>query len=207
VLHIKTFRVRNFRRLRKVGIDLDPETTVFVGANNSGKTSAAQVFRLFLGEGKGRFQLYDFTADCWDAFDAFDTTSDDPDKLPRIELDIWLDLKGDDVNLHRVIDFLPDLNWSSELVGVRLSYRPRNGKQLVENFEECRNKIIAASRADGSAYEPWPRSLTDYLTRELQREYEIAYAVLDAGRCDESFEFIDDYSPGWVSEVISTRSG
>jgi hypothetical protein len=93
-VYIRTFRVRNFRRLREVGIDLDPETTIFVGANNSGKTSAAQVFRLFLGEGKGRFQLYDFTPDCWDEFDAFDTVSGDPDKLPRIELDIWM------VNIH-----------------------------------------------------------------------------------------------------------
>lgn len=206
-VYIKNFRVRNFRRLRKVGIDLDPETTVFVGANNSGKTSAAQVFRLFLGEGKGRFQLYDFTADCWDTFDAFDTASGDPDELPRIELDIWLDLKGDDVNLHRVIDFLPDLSWTSEMVGVRLSYRPRSGKQLVENFEECCSKSTTAKRPEGSAYEPWPCSLTDYLTRELQREYEIAYAVLDAGQCDQNFEFNDGYSPHWVSGGESKLGG
>ena len=58
MLYIEAFRVRNFRRLRQVGIDLDPETTVFVGANNSGKTSAAQVFRLFLGEGKVDQKVY-----------------------------------------------------------------------------------------------------------------------------------------------------
>ena len=39
-MHVKTFRVRNFRRLRQVAVDLDYDTTVFVGANNSGKTSA-----------------------------------------------------------------------------------------------------------------------------------------------------------------------
>jgi predicted ATP-dependent endonuclease of OLD family len=206
-VYIKTLRVRNFRRLRQVGIDLDPETTVFVGANNSGKTSAAQVFRLFLGEGKGRFQLYDFTADCWDAFDAFDTATGDPDELPRIELDLWLDLDGDEVNLHRVIDLLPDLSWTSGLVGVRMSYRPKNGKQLVENFEERRSRVSAVSRPEGSAYEPWPRSLTDYLTRELRREYEITYAVLDARQCGDSLEPIDGYSPYWVSDSESKLGG
>lgn len=207
MLYIEAFRVRNFRRLREVGIDLDSETTVFVGANNSGKTSAAQVFRLFLGEGKGRFQIYDFTTDCWDVFDAFDTGSGNPDELPQIELDIWLNLKDDDTNLHRVIDLLPDLNWNSELVGVRLAYRPKNGKQLVENFEECRSKITAAKRAEGSAYEPWPRSLTDYLTRELHREYEIAYAVLDAGQCNTNFEFHESFTPDWVSGGESKLGG
>jgi predicted ATP-dependent endonuclease of OLD family len=207
MLYIEAFRVRNFRRLREVGIDLDPETTVFVGANNSGKTSAAQVFRLFLGEGKGRFQIYDFTTDCWDTFDTFDTGSGNADELPQIELDIWLNLKDDDTNLHRVIDLLPDLSWNSELVGVRLAYRPKNGKQLVENFEECRSKIITAKRTEGSAYEPWPRSLTDYLTRELHREYEIAYAVLDAGQCNKNFEFDESFTPDWVSGGESKLGG
>ncbi|MFB9179925.1 ATP-dependent endonuclease [Dactylosporangium sucinum] len=195
-VRVKTFRVRNFRRLRNVGIDLDADTTVFVGANNSGKTSAAQVFRLFLGSEKGRFQLYDFTADCWAEFDAFDPSVDDPDvRLPRIELDIWLDLTGDEVNLHRVVDFLPDLGWESGLVGVRLSYRPKNAKSLIENFVECHDRALATDSPEGSAYAPWPQTLTEYLTRELQREYQITYAVLDTSRCDEHGEPVGGYVP------------
>ncbi|MFG2059115.1 ATP-dependent endonuclease [Micromonospora sp. NPDC048930] len=195
-MHIKTFRVKNFRRLRDVKIDLDPQTTVFVGANNSGKTSAAQVFRLFLGVEKGRFQLYDFTADCWAELDSFDAAADDPDeRLPHIVLDIWLDLDGDDDNLHRVVDLLPDLSWNSGLVGVRLAYMPKNGKALIENFEECRRRALAVDHPKESAYEPWPQSLTDYLTRELRREYEITYAILDATRCDEQLDPVAGYVP------------
>ncbi|MEU7952551.1 ATP-dependent endonuclease [Micromonospora chalcea] len=195
-MYVKTFRVKNFRRLRDVRIDLDPETTVFVGANNSGKTSAAQVFRLFLGSEKDRFRLYDFTADCWAEFDAFDAASGDPDeRLPRIVLDIWLDLNGDDDNLHRVVDFLPNLSWNSGLVGIRLSYMPKNGKALIENFEEYRSRALAVERPEGSSYEPWPRSLTDYLSRELRREYEITYAILDITHCDERLEPIAGHAP------------
>ncbi|WP_416211520.1 AAA family ATPase, partial [Frankia sp. Cas3] len=41
-MHLRSFAVRNFRRLKNVSVDLDEKTTIFVGANNSGKTSATQ---------------------------------------------------------------------------------------------------------------------------------------------------------------------
>ncbi|HWI74639.1 MAG TPA: AAA family ATPase, partial [Baekduia sp.] len=78
-MHIKSFRVRNFRRLRDVKVDLDADTSVFVGANNSGKTSATHVFQSFLGKSRGEFQIYDFAASCWPVFDGFDADQSDPD--------------------------------------------------------------------------------------------------------------------------------
>jgi predicted ATP-dependent endonuclease of OLD family len=70
-MRIHSFRIRNFRRLRDVGIDLDKETTIFVGSNNSGKTSATQVFQAFFGADgeRGGFSVYDFSAECWGLFD------------------------------------------------------------------------------------------------------------------------------------------
>ena len=68
-MHINSFRVQNFRRLKNVRVDLEQERTIFVGANNSGKTSATHLFQLFLGQQpRAAFQIYDFTADCWDTF-------------------------------------------------------------------------------------------------------------------------------------------
>lgn len=37
--------IRNFRRLENVTIDVEEQETVFVGPNNSGKTSATAIFR------------------------------------------------------------------------------------------------------------------------------------------------------------------
>jgi predicted ATP-dependent endonuclease of OLD family len=43
--------IRNFRRLENVFVEFEASETVFVGPNNSGKTSATDVFRLFLKTG------------------------------------------------------------------------------------------------------------------------------------------------------------
>lgn len=61
-MNISRIRVTNFRRLKDFQIEFDGGATVFVGPNNSGKTSAIEIFGIFLGS--GRFSLYDFGADC-----------------------------------------------------------------------------------------------------------------------------------------------
>ncbi|MBU2613908.1 ATP-binding protein, partial [Patescibacteria group bacterium] len=51
--------IKNFRRLENVQIDLENEETVFVGPNNSGKTSATAIFRyLFKG---ADLRIHDFS--------------------------------------------------------------------------------------------------------------------------------------------------
>lgn len=57
-MRVKSFRVENFRRLKNVRVDLSGEITVFVGANNSGKTSATHVFQRFM-DPKPRFQIHE----------------------------------------------------------------------------------------------------------------------------------------------------
>lgn len=56
----------NFRKLKSVRVGIADETTVFVGANNSGKTSAIHALRYFLVEReRGRFSINDFTLSHW----------------------------------------------------------------------------------------------------------------------------------------------
>ena len=50
-MHIKCFRIENFRRLKSALVQLEADRTIFVGANNSGKTSATHLFQMFLGTG------------------------------------------------------------------------------------------------------------------------------------------------------------
>jgi len=68
--------IRNFRRLEEVTIDIDDRETVFVGPNNSGKTSATAVFRAFLGNRE--FSIHDFSVGRIAAFDAFGSNLDKP---------------------------------------------------------------------------------------------------------------------------------
>ncbi|MFJ1997021.1 ATP-dependent nuclease [Streptomyces asiaticus] len=182
-MHIKSFRVQNFRRLKNVRVDLDKETTIFVGANNSGKTSATHVFQRFL-DPKVRFQIYDFTADCWDIFNSFDlATGNAETELPKIYFDLWFEV--DDDNLHRVLDLLPGLDWDGEPVGVRMVYAPRDPSSLVVNYQEARKNRKVSENESDAAYNPWPQNLVHYLSKQLTNEYETNYYVLDARQCED----------------------
>lgn len=174
-MHLKSFRVSNFRRLVDVTVELDPETTVFVGANNSGKTSATQIFQLLLGEQRGAFSVFDFSAQCWSMFnDVANGTIDC--ELPKIGLDLWFEV--DDENVHRVADFLPDLDWDGEPVGVRISYEPKDATALLHNYREAIAKAAALTADTDSKYRPWPHSMTDYLKKRLAIEFEVRYYSL-----------------------------
>ena len=201
-MHIRSFRVENFRRLKDVRIDLDQGTSTFVGANNSGKTSATHVFQLFLGKMRADFQLYDFSADCWAQFNSFDAQTGNPDTdLPRIILDLWLDV--DDANAHRVVGLLPSLDWSGEPVGVRFEYAPRDGQTLLQNFAEARAKASPSKGQQPASWRPWPQNLTEYLARRLRAEYEIKYSVLDFGSCDADLKPKAGYEPYLLGTVES----
>ena len=64
-MKLQAYRLQNYRRLRDVVIELDDEISIFVGANNSGKTSAVQgLYSMLRGEAK-KFELFDFSATLW----------------------------------------------------------------------------------------------------------------------------------------------
>jgi len=65
-MHIEYVEIGNFRKLQSVRIGLSDKTTVFVGANNSGKTSAMIALHRFLVEDeRSNFSLNDFTLSHW----------------------------------------------------------------------------------------------------------------------------------------------
>ena len=54
-MEIKYIDVQNFRKLKKCRIDVAKRQTLFVGANNSGKSSAMDALILFL-KAKDKFR-------------------------------------------------------------------------------------------------------------------------------------------------------
>ena len=69
-MRIEFVEVENFRKLKAVRVDLGKETTLFVGANNSGKTSAMIALRYFLvKQSTTAFSINDFTLAHWKAID------------------------------------------------------------------------------------------------------------------------------------------
>jgi predicted ATP-dependent endonuclease of OLD family len=194
-MHIETLRIRNFRRLKDVQIDLAADISIFVGANNSGKTSASHALQLFMAASRERFSVHDFSAESWAAMDAFGDGVDGA-ALPTISLDIWFHVDAPD--LHRVVDLLPSLAWEGTLVGLRVEFAANDAAPLLVNFREARERAHANIRpgANGGAdYHPSPRTLREYLADNLRREYELRYYVLDRAQFGVTFEEAANYVP------------
>lgn len=147
-MHIKHIEISNFRKLRAVRIDMADEKTVFVGANNSGKTSAMVALRKFLVDA-GDFSLNDFTLPHWRKLDdhavAWEKAYVDDQPLPEIawddlmpSLDVWLHVES--TELRYVKKFLPTIEWTGGLLGVRLRYEPKEPETLRRDYLACRKE-------------------------------------------------------------------
>ena len=205
-MHIESLKIRNFRRLRDVTISLARDISIFVGANNSGKTSASQVLQLFMDASRERFTVHDFSAECWTAMDAFGESQEGV-VLPTISLDIWFHVEETD--LHRVIDLLPSLMWQGTLVGLRVEFAASDAAALLSNFHEVRDRVRASIRPSGEGardYHPLPRTLREYLDDNLRREFELRYYVLDRAQFDASLVEQTGYSPSLIT-LDKGRSG
>ncbi|MCK6435443.1 ATP-dependent nuclease [Rivihabitans pingtungensis] len=203
-MHLHSYRLKNFRRLKNAHIQLDKEISIFVGSNNSGKTSATQAIHAFVAGQRDRFSLYDFNSSCWKIFDNAGNInlaglSSNNLSLPSIELDLWFEVAASD--LYLVIPLLPSTAWEGTKVGIRISLSAREAISLIKRFQDAKAKgaeqVVGLS--EGSAYIPWPRSMTDYLQRELKNEYELRYFILDCTQFDENFHEIGDYAPEELS--------
>ena len=78
-MRLHAYRLRNYRRLRDVVVELDDQISIFVGANNSGKTSTAQGLQMMIEGKKSKFKLFDFSAPLWKTFDEIGEAAPDAD--------------------------------------------------------------------------------------------------------------------------------
>ena len=145
-MKLQAYRLQNYRRLRDVVIELDDEISIFVGANNSGKTSAVQGLHSMLRGDAKKFELFDFSAALWAEIDAIGGAApgdeDASKNLPSIVLDLWFRVGEDD--LATAMSLLPSTDWDGKCVGVRVAFEPCNAHELVLRFHALRQKADAA---------------------------------------------------------------
>ncbi|PZM83983.1 MAG: ATP-dependent endonuclease [Candidatus Melainabacteria bacterium] len=173
--------IQNFRRLKATHIDFDKETTIFVGANNSGKTSAMVALRYFLLS-PSSLKLRDITLSLWPLIDSIgdswllgvDAPADLNDLLPS--MDIWLHADANEI--HHVVHVLPTLDWKGGRIGVRLKYLISDIQRLRNDFLFHREAAIkVGTQKTGDKEESirvWPSNLTDYLESRLRSYIEIS---------------------------------
>jgi putative ATP-dependent endonuclease of the OLD family len=167
---IRNVELRNFRRLEKIKIDFEAEETVFVGPNNSGKTSATSAFRLFLI--RQDFKVHDFSVSKIAALDAFGAAEDaDKDTLPTIDMDLWFKIDPT-VEFGRVFSLIPNVSASLEEVGIRLKYCVKDAKKLKAEYQ-----AVFPSQKGEKAKKPLSHYLS--LPGNLSRHFGLAYFALE----------------------------
>lgn len=205
-MHIEFVEIANFRKLLSTRVDLSTTTTLFVGANNSGKTSAMLAMRRFLSPRRCPFEMHDFTLCHWPtlmalgeswiaARDAGEVV--DLNVAPWISslpaLDLWLHVETGE--MHHVRELIPTLDWEGGRLGVRLRFEPKNLDLLYKDFmgavtdaEALKAAAIALVAAENPGADPqpappkltvWPSNLVDFLGKRLSTHFTIQAYTLD----------------------------
>ena len=194
-MKIASVQIRNFRKLKNCHIDFGERETVFVGANNSGKTSAISAIVWFLKNNE-RFTLREFTATNWAQINALgdhwlekDTVDEqwlDPHLWDNIvpSLDLWINIV--DGEQYRVNHLIPSLStWDGKKVGVRCQYEPKDIETLYLNYKQAREKVtmLMATKEWEKASSPelFPKNLCDFLGKgsNLKDFFDVKYFIID----------------------------
>lgn len=193
-MRIQHVEISNFRKLLSVRIDFANETTLLVGANNSGKSSAMLALRRFLISKASAFRLQDLTLCHLAKLDEIGKEWENPpadfeipaakdwaDWLPS--LDIWV--SADQGEFHFIRDLIPSFEWRGGLVGMRFLLEPEDMSTLYSDYRKERARVAELEDALGKEDPPgspltlWPQSLHDYLNRRLGDKFKIRWYRLD----------------------------
>lgn len=160
-MYISTIQIKNFKKLKNVSIPLNEDQSIFVGANNSGKTSAFEAISKFLkkdNNGRRKFSIYDFTIYNWKHINDLlnelqyikNALSGEEDEQPLLEeynqkqkeledlfpsLKIVIDIEPEE--LYRVIDLIPRLDSNIRQVAVYQRFEPINYEELFEKYKDA----------------------------------------------------------------------
>ena len=209
-MRIDLVEIRNFRRLQAIRIDFYNTTTLLVGANNSGKTSAITALRYFLKEQKD-FSVYDIPLAHWTNInrlgEAFETAGNAPppykweDLLPS--LDVWLTVS--EVEIHHIAHLIPTLDWKpTEGIGLRLQLQPVKPDELLKAYLKARKAAwstlnstlednadvspkeqlhqVKNEKQNGRKFSLWPRDLMDFLKNHISDYLSVNAYLLDPAK-------------------------
>ena len=199
-MQIRFVELQNFRKLQAVRIDFNDKTTLFVGANNSGKTSAMVALSHFLIDPR-RFTTNDFTLSSWGEinkigarWEAAGTNGEVPSdpELPWEPyiptLDLWLEVRPDEI--HHVRALLPTLDWAGGMLGVRLRFEPADIDGLRKEFLAAITAAADIKKAgsekagEGKSYtlNLWPDCMRSFLDRKLRSMFAVRTYLLDPAK-------------------------
>ncbi len=194
-MKIDSVHIRNFRKLKNCQIDFGDRETVFVGANNSGKTSAISAIVWFL-KNTDKFTLKEFTATNWAlinglggewlATEPVDEALLNPHRWDDIvpSMDIWISIE--DGEQYRVNHLIPSLKtWDGKKVGVRGQFVPKDVKKLYADYKCAKEKVKELEKTGewkkASSPVLFPKNLCDFLGKgtNLRDYFDVKYYIID----------------------------
>lgn len=188
-MKLARIHIGNYRKLKNCVIDFDERQTIFVGANNSGKTSAMQAIVSFLTLPK-RFTTNDFTLSNWKGLNEIgEKWLANDDVKPSLEelydylplMDVWIDVRDKDAYLVR--DLIPSFEWEGKTVGVRVLYAPVDVEILYHDFKVSYTKARKLEK-DEKKTTLYPKNLWDFLKKGsvLAKYFDCKYYVIDIAK-------------------------
>lgn len=198
-MKIDFVRIKNFRKLKNCKIEFSDKETIFVGANNSGKTTAMDALITFLE--RKQFKTQDFTITNWAELKIIaenwiiKTTLEDRDKSIKLlephlpSLDLWFNV--DISELRYVSHIIPTLDWNGGLIGLRLILQPKSIESLIEEYILARKKVIDLNTKSGKVVELWPTNFWQFCDKKLNTFFEIKTYLLDPDKHEEDQDLTD----------------
>lgn len=194
---LRCVELSQFRRLANVRVDIDEQTTILVGANNSGKTSILAALRHFLSDSFA-FGAYDISLSQWGtlrelgkkwetltetpmtaAAPAFDWNEQlDTLRATMPAVDLWFNAEAG--MYHFVAPFLSKFSWKGGAVGLRLRLEPASDAEGLRELAWAYNQARLPVKDMGEKSQAWPIDLIDFWLHEPKRLGSVRVYKLDA---------------------------
>ena len=199
-MKIKSIHIQNFRKLQSCEIDFSEKETIFVGANNSGKTTAMDALVTFLKT--KNFKTQDFTLCHWKNLNEVGENWVKVDELREEDksvkildqylptLDLWIEVVNSE--LHYVSHIIPTLDWKGGLLGVRMRFEPKDMDELIKEFITLYNRANKLSQEKGKDFKLWPKTFWDFCERKLNAHFTIKTYLLDPDKYGEDQKMLDN---------------
>jgi predicted ATP-dependent endonuclease of OLD family len=174
-MKLKRYKLRNFRRLENITVEVEDGETIFVGPNNSGKTSGTSAFKYFVNQSP-RLAIYDFSAPHTKVIDYFGKTGKIDKDFPSIEMDLWFSVNLE-TEYGRIADLLTTTSIEYKEIGIKISLQ-------VKDIEDLREDYLASySMSENSENQ---KSLTQFCssTSNFNKHFQLCYFSLEKSLSD-----------------------
>ncbi|WGE63310.1 ATP-dependent endonuclease [Actinobacillus equuli subsp. haemolyticus] len=199
-MKISQIKIKNFRKLKNCTMNLSNQT-LFVGANNSGKTSAMHALMFFLGNKHREFKITDFSIDYWKNLNEIGDSwlQDNIDEHLGSELNEWHNYCPNlcvtlsefvSTDLPRIKHLLPSLSWKlSSSLYVSLIYEPKDLNRLKADFVTYIKQVKESYPQKVPSL--LPTTLKDFLEENINSYFSIQAYLCEEGNESNLYQLSD----------------